>query len=402
MNLKILTEEKGKLLDEYGEAVNADEKVWSKAKCDGIFQKIQKKDAEIKLVEQENEDLSRSLGGGGPVHEMRSLETGKIISSGRSGDLEQYVSDIIKVELGYSGVQNRDVLGGSTSGQYLVPELLRGPLISYIIERSLLGRLGVKNVAVETDTTKYAQVSALPTADVIAEGAELTETDATYTPQTLQMYSFRSGTIISQELEMDSIANPQNVIEPFAQSVADHIDNMFINGSGSGEPLGLDNQTGTFMRLHLGANGAALTGYEELGAMVRKSRELNHNISAFVMAPRTYVEYKLLETATEEIPKPNPFADIPLVETNQVGIADTQETSSNATKIFCGDYKKSVWAGWRFGGPESLRFLVDRSTLAHFGKIRIYAYVRMGLAHPYGTGVFGWVQGVIPPSGAIT
>ena len=109
-----------------------------------------------------------------------------------------------------------------------------------------------------------------------------------------------------------------------------------------------------------------------------------------------------METATEEIPKPNPFAEIPLVETNQVGIADTQGTSSIASKIFAGDFNNNVWAGWRYGGPDSLKFLVERGTLAEYGKVRIYAYTRMGLAHPRGYGVFGYVKGVIPGAASLT
>ncbi|MFX0073047.1 MAG: helix-turn-helix domain-containing protein, partial [Candidatus Hermodarchaeota archaeon] len=58
------------------------------------------------------------------------------------------------------GISNRTVkLESSGSGQYIVPEHLKGPMISYIIEKSLLGRLGVPNVGVETDTTKYAEVT---------------------------------------------------------------------------------------------------------------------------------------------------------------------------------------------------------------------------------------------------
>lgn len=153
---------------------------------------------------------------------------------------------------------------------------------------------------------------------------------------------------------------------------------------GSTEPMGLDNMTGVYMRLHLGANGAALTGFEELGALWRKARELNHGVSAFVLAPRTLEEIRLLEDA-HEAPKQNPFGEIPLVETNQVGITDTQGTSSNASKIFAGDFRSNVWAGWRYGSADSIKFLVDRSTLAEFGKVRIYAKTRMGLAYPWQT-----------------
>jgi len=49
-----------------------------------------------------------------------------------------------------------------------------------------------------------------------------------------------------------------------------------------------------------------------------------------------------------------------------------------------------------------MKFLVDRSTLAEFGKVRLYGCCRMGLMHPYGGGAFAYVKGVIPPAGAIT
>jgi hypothetical protein len=40
--------------------------------------------------------------------------------------------------------------------------------------------------------------------------------------------------------------------------------------------------------------------------------------------------------------------------------------------------------------------------LAEYGKVRIYAYTHMGLAHPRGYGVFGYVKGVIPGADSLT
>ncbi len=157
-----------------------------------------------------------------------------------------------------------------------------------------------------------------------------------------------------------------------------------------------------YMRLHLDVNGSFLTGYEELGALWEKARNLNHDISAFVMAPRTLKEYKLLETATEEVPKPNPFAEIPMIESNAVGVSDTQGTSSNATKVFAGDFKRNLVSGWRYGSADSIKFLVDRFTLAEDFAIRLYGATRMGLMYNRGYGVYGLIKGIIPPAGAIT
>ncbi|KPL13636.1 MAG: hypothetical protein AMS26_13710 [Bacteroides sp. SM23_62] len=228
MNLKLLAEERAGLLNDYKEAVDATP--FDKEKCDRLYEAIQKKDAEIKFTQAEDEDFVKSFNTV-PVHEIRDAKTGKPIKQGSHEELGNYFSDVVKSAFGYS-VQNRDILESSGSGQYIVPEHLKGPMISYIIEKSLLGRLGVPNVAVQTDTTKYAEVTALPTANTIAEGAELTETDPTFTARTLQMHSYRAGTIVTQEFIEDSIEHPKNIMEPLSQSIADNIDSDFINGGG--------------------------------------------------------------------------------------------------------------------------------------------------------------------------
>lgn len=160
--------------------------------------------------------------------------------------------------------------------------------------------------------------------------------------------------------------------------------------------------TGTYSRYWMGANGAVLGGYEPIEVLWRHARELNVNVSAFVMAPRTLGEFKLLETDTEGVQLPNVFPEIPMVETNAVSITQTQGTASNATSIYAGDYKNNVLAGWRYGSADSLKFLVDRTALAEYGKVRLYAWTRMGICYPRGYGVFGKVVGVLPLAAQLT
>ena len=212
-------------------------------------------------------------------------------------------------------------------GSLVVPEHLKGPLILDIIEKSLLGRLGVQNVAVQTDTTKYAEIDALPTANVIAEGAELTETDPSFTERTLQMFSYRAGTIVSQEFLEDSIQSPKSILEPIAQAIAEDISNDFILGGGANEPMGLSQMTGMYTRYHMGVNGAVLSHFAPQEHLWRKLRERNQDVSAFVMAPRTLGAIKLLTTGTELVQLPNIFPEIPNVDTNAVSITETQGSS---------------------------------------------------------------------------
>lgn len=385
MNLKILTEERAKLLKDFREYIKGSS--FDKERADKMFEDIQKKDTEIKLAKQEDEDFARSLGSGGPIHEIRDFKTGKPISQGSHEELNDFL--------------RRDILAGSGSGQYTVPTPLQGPLYQYIIEPSLPGRLGCQNVGVSSGTTNFAEVTALPTTSIPGEGQTLSESDPTFTQRTLTMHTYRAGTEVSLEQLEDSIDSPQHIMNPLYQSIADKISYDFINGSGSGAPLGLKNMTGVYMRLHLGANGGNLTGFEELGALWEKARNLNHSVSAFVMAPRTYKEYKQLEDANES-PKANPWGEIPMVDSVHVLTNETEGTSTNCSRIYAGSYKNNVVLGWRYGAPDSIKFLVDRNTRAEDAVVRIYAYCRVGIMHPRGTGVFGFAKGVTPPSGAIT
>ncbi|HEC42838.1 MAG TPA: phage major capsid protein [Bacteroides sp.] len=396
MNIKELTEAKGKLLKEIKEAVKVDLKDYDQGKIDRLMDAVEQKNSQIKVINQENEKLSKSLGG---TPDLRIHGSKEVLKGGNASDLEQFASDIIKNEFGIN-VQNRDVLESSGSGQYIVPAPMKSSFISYIIERSLLGRLGVPSVGVDTDTTTYPAITAIPTGDIIAEGAELTETDPTFVPRTMQTYSFRAGTIVSQEFLEDAISSPKIILEPIFQTISQHIDNMYVNGSGSGEMYGINDIPGQVVRAHMGANGAAVTGFEELGLLWRKLREANQDVTAFVMAPRTLNEYRLLEDAYEA-PKANPYGDIPMVESNQVSITQTQGTNDAASSVYAGDFKRGTVAGWRYGGSH-IKFLVDRSTLAEFGKVRLYGVVRMGLMYPYGGGSMALLKGVIRPAGDLT
>ena len=399
--LQQVIEEKGKLLNEM-EVLLKDEKSFNEVKADQISNELKRKETEIEMIKSEQGKQFASMYGD-KAPELRIHGTREKLESGRPGDLEQWVSDVVKSAFGMSGVHTRtDILGGSTSGAYLVPAPLSNQLISYVTERSLLGRLGVTNIAVDTDTTTYGQVSALPTADVISEGSELTESDPTFVARTLQTYSYRAGTIVSQEFSEDSIAHPQNILEPIAQAIAQNIDSDFINGTA---PVGLASMTGTYTRYHMGVNGSALTDYAELLTLWQKARELNIDVTAYVMSPRTRKGFAALVTGSELNPlgQPDLISSIPMIESNQVLNTETQGTATSiCTKVYAGDFKRGVWAGWRYGSAGAMKFIVDASTLANYGKIRIYGYCRMGLAYPYGYGKFGWIQGILDAAGSIT
>jgi hypothetical protein len=99
MKLKILQEDRGKLLKAMEEVVNAKE--FDQGKVDNIKNALDQNQAKIDLAKKENEELSRKLGGGGPVHEICSIETGKPIKQGSHEELNSWVSDLVKSAFGY-------------------------------------------------------------------------------------------------------------------------------------------------------------------------------------------------------------------------------------------------------------------------------------------------------------
>ncbi len=108
------------------------------------------------------------------------------------------------------------------------------------------------------------------------------------------MFSYRAGTIVSQEFLENSIQSPKNILEPIAQAIAEDISNDFILCGGTNEPMCLSQMTGMYTRYHMGVNGAVLSDFAPQEHLWRKLRERNQNVSAFVMTPRTLEAIKLL------------------------------------------------------------------------------------------------------------
>lgn len=99
----------------------------------------------------------------------------------------------------------------------------------------------------------------------------------------------------------------------------------------------------------MGTNGAAMTRFNELGDAVQKLHEANANLAgaSAIYAPRTAGFFDdLAATDNQPLASPPSVAGRRRLVTNQVGVAETQGTSSDATTIFVGDFSQ-VLVGMR-------------------------------------------------------
>jgi HK97 family phage major capsid protein len=143
------------------------------------------------------------------------------------------------------GVEQRDLLK-STATQAL-PVNVYDTIVMHLVENSSVMAAGA--TVVETATGEDLQVpksTAYATSALTAEGAAITESDATLGISTLKAYKYASFFQVSQELATDT---PTNLLDFLArqagQSLALAFGPNLITGTGSGQPQGIVTAAGT-------------------------------------------------------------------------------------------------------------------------------------------------------------
>ena len=111
------------------------------------------------------------------------------------------------------------------------------------------------------------------------------------------------------------------------------------------------------------------------------------------MNPRTYYELDVLKDSTNQPLQPPPsYQELRKFRTNQIGVADTQGSASNASKVFIGDFRNLL-----YGVRTDLRIDVSDSAGSAFEQMEylVRAFVRMDLA-VLRENHFTRIKGIIP------
>ena len=251
------------------------------------------------------------------------------------------------VGVGDSGKYRNTLQEGTDStGGYTVPHILTAQLIDKLRAQSVLMRAGATTMVLPDG----GEVSmAKLTGDITPYWRQESVSVTTSTPSFGQV-TFQPRTLIalvkaSRELLEDSINVEDALMMSFAQALALEVDRVGLIGTGaSGEPLGVLNTSGIGNVL-MGANGLKLSNFDPYVNVIYQLTQDNAQMpTAFIQNPRTTSETGVLkDSQNQPLQKPDILQDIPILETTQVPINDTQGSATDASRVYAGVWSDLVW-----------------------------------------------------------
>lgn len=201
-------------------------------------QKIKDYNAEIERTEQMNaieNELSKPVGTPILTAPMQGDRINK--KAGRASD--EYKKDMLAaLRSNFKQISNILQEGVDADGGYLVPEEYDRRLIDVLDEENIMRKLGTK---ITTSGDHKINIAATkPAAAWIEEGGSLSFGDAAFDQILLDAHKLHVAIKVTEELLYDNAFGLENyIIEQFGKALANAEEDAFLNGSGTGQPLGV-------------------------------------------------------------------------------------------------------------------------------------------------------------------
>lgn len=141
--------------------------------------------------------------------------------------------------------QVSDVLeeGNDANGGYLVPEEWDSRLIDKLEEENIFR--GLATTITTSGEHKINIAGTKPAAAWIEEGGALTFGDATFDQIVLDSHKLHVAIKVTEELLYDNAFNLEGyIIDQFGKAIGNAEEDAFLNGDGTGKPLGIFAETG--------------------------------------------------------------------------------------------------------------------------------------------------------------
>lgn len=202
-------------------------------------QKVQNYSAEIARME-EMETMEAELNK--PVNTPitgKPMNGGKDTAkkTGRASD-EYRDAMLHAIRNNFRNIRNVLSEGIDADGGYLVPEEYDSRLIESLEEENIFRRLGT--TITTSGERKINIAGAKPAAAWIDEGEELTFGDAKFSQINLDAHKLHVAVKVTEELLYDNAFGLENyLIRQFSKALANAEEEAFLNGDGTGKPLGI-------------------------------------------------------------------------------------------------------------------------------------------------------------------
>lgn len=198
---------------------------------------------EIQRMERRAE-IENELGKpvGTPITEKPMNGEGGEKKTGRAS--AEYKAAILKaLRSNFRQISNVLSEGVDANGGYLVPEEYDKRLIDGLTEENVFRKLAT--VITTSGEHKINIAGTKPAAAWIEEGEALTFGDATFDQIILDAHKLHVAVKVTEELMYDNAFNLENyLIQQFYKALANAEEDAFINGDGTGKPLGILATTG--------------------------------------------------------------------------------------------------------------------------------------------------------------
>ena len=202
--------------------------------------KVQDYGVEIERMEAMSAmDAQLSKPTSSPITEkpMNSSMNGQQTKTGRASDA--YKEGMLKaLRSNFRTITNVLSEGIDAEGGYLVPAEYDSRLIECLEEENIFRKLGT---TITTNGERKINIAATkPAAAWIDEGEALTFGDATFSQINLDAHKLHVAVKVTEELLYDNAFGlEQYILRQFSKALANAEEEAFLNGTGSGQPLGL-------------------------------------------------------------------------------------------------------------------------------------------------------------------
>ena len=203
---------------------------------DELTKEIQRMERRAEIENEMNKPV------GTPIIEKPMNGEGGEKKTGRAS--AEYKAAVLKaIRSNFRQISNVLSEGIDENGGYLVPEEYDKRLIDGLTEENVIRKLAT--VITTSGEHKINIAGTKPAAAWIEEGEALTFGDATFDQIILDAHKLHVAVKVTEELLYDNAFNLENyLIQQFYKALANAEEDAFINGNGTGRPLGILATTG--------------------------------------------------------------------------------------------------------------------------------------------------------------
>lgn len=225
---------------------------------------------------------------------MSGKSEGKAKTGTASNEYKEAMLQAIRTK--FHTISNVMQEGVDADGGYLVPDEYDDRLIEKLKEENIFRKLC--HPVTTSGDHKINIAASTPAAAWIEEGEALTFGDATFSQILLDAHKLHVAIKVTEELLYDSKFDLETfILNAFSKALANAEENAFINGSGTGQPLGILAATGGADIGVTTASSTAITADEIINLVYSLKRPYRKN-AAFLMNDQTVAAVRKLKDGT--------------------------------------------------------------------------------------------------------